>query len=189
MTMTDENISLCPHCGQLDAVRKVSSIVKGGVSTTDYSMPVAGRIGDNTFYGVQNRTATSVTELAKKLYPPEKPTLSGCAAINPLILLIVGVIIGAIVFCVVLPDQAWSSGNSGLFPGFLIEGIVAGILIALWYRFYSKGLKELEPKVTNWNQAISKWNQLFYCARCDGVYILGQNEFIPIEQMTSFLYK
>ena len=40
-----------------------------------------------------------------------------------------------------------------------------------------------------WENAMRKWEQCYYCGRCDGVFIPQQSSLIPIAQMHEFLYR
>ncbi len=45
-----------------------------------------------------------------------------------------------------------------------------------------------ETQMPHWQRAITKWQQLFYCHRCDGVFLPGHFFFVPSGQMLDFLY-
>lgn len=55
-------------------IQKVTALYGMGISSTQYDMPVAMQWQGKTYYGVQQRTAVSVTALAHKLAPPVEPT-------------------------------------------------------------------------------------------------------------------
>jgi hypothetical protein len=44
-----------------------------------------------------------------------------------------------------------------------------------------------DKKLLLWCLVHYKWAQLYYCKRCDGIFIPGQERFIPVEQVHSFL--
>jgi len=71
--MPSEISPICPVCGQLDAVRKVVSIVSEGISTTEYSMPTVWQWQGKIYSGVQRHTASSMSTLALRLLPPAPP--------------------------------------------------------------------------------------------------------------------
>lgn len=46
-----------------------------------------------------------------------------------------------------------------------------------------------QRRLSHWQKALDKWNRLYYCSRCAGVFLPGQNRLIPLEQMRPFLYE
>jgi predicted RNA-binding Zn-ribbon protein involved in translation (DUF1610 family) len=40
-----------------------------------------------------------------------------------------------------------------------------------------------------WQKAVQRWNQLYYCARDDCVFVPGENTSAPISKMMEYLYK
>lgn len=45
-----------------------------------------------------------------------------------------------------------------------------------------------QKEVEAWERATQRWDSLFYCARCDGVFIPGEARFTPVEQYLQALY-
>jgi hypothetical protein len=46
---------------------------------------------------------------------------------------------------------------------------------------------EFQNKIRSWERSFEAWKQLFYCARCDGVFIAGKSPFIPMDEKDRFL--
>lgn len=46
-----------------------------------------------------------------------------------------------------------------------------------------------EKEKLRWQQAARKWLQLYYCARCDGVFIPGASPFAPTTEMMNFIHQ
>ncbi len=67
------NAGVCPHCGQLDAVRKVRAIVTEGVSVGQYQSIAPLQWQGKTYYLPVQRETTSSTLLAQRLAPPSQP--------------------------------------------------------------------------------------------------------------------
>jgi len=64
----------CPLCGQMDQVRKVTSIVAEGVSETRVQGTKPVSWGGKTYYLLAEYAGSSATMLAIRLLPPlEKP--------------------------------------------------------------------------------------------------------------------
>jgi len=54
-------------------------------------------------------------------------------------------------------------------------------------RQYDEERTKWEAAMQVWNQAMHRWHRLYYCSRCDGVFIPGEGMFTPIEEMHSAL--
>ena len=39
------------------------------------------------------------------------------------------------------------------------------------------------------DEALARWRELFYCFRCDGVFVLGDTHLTPVGRMRSLLYE
>jgi hypothetical protein len=48
---------------------------------------------------------------------------------------------------------------------------------------------EEAAQMTKWELAMSRWNQLYYCYRDDGVFDPDERVFIPVKQMMNYLYR
>jgi hypothetical protein len=46
-----------------------------------------------------------------------------------------------------------------------------------------------QQRLSQWQRAINKYRSMYFCSRCAGVFLPGQNRIVPIEQMQSFLYE
>jgi hypothetical protein len=46
---------------------------------------------------------------------------------------------------------------------------------------------EYDASVKKWQQAIKCWDVLFYCQRCDRVFVPGKEASAPVQQMSHFL--
>lgn len=75
VAMVTASARVCPRCGQIDAVRKVSSIVSEGITTTPYQGISPLQLGDKTYLLPALREMTFSTLLTKRLVAqlPEKP--------------------------------------------------------------------------------------------------------------------
>lgn len=167
--------TLCPKCNKDDQIQKVSSIYSGGTAIADYDT-YAGR-----------RTAVSTTNLAKKLSPPPKPKLadegwSSCSGLA--VFAIAGVILGFIVRAI--SSVISPATKESAFP--FIIGFLIGFfgLILLIKSYSAKQSKKLEPIYKN---AVTKWNELYYCYRDDCVFDPSTNESTSSEEMDRLLYK
>lgn len=53
---------------------------------------------------------------------------------------------------------------------------------------HSNQKKEADARMPQWNEAMRRWDQLYYCARCDGVFIPDETPLIPKGGMSEFLF-
>jgi hypothetical protein len=175
------NSFYCPLCHSIDAVTKVSSIVDGG-SATSVGYHAAGR-----FSGMS--VTTSTTALADKLAPPSLPRFrvaaegyNGCAVS---LIILLGFVSGAMGWLF----MHFSSGDATntlfglvfLLSGFLlIASLIIGFIVVAVIR---------HKKRPRWERAKAIWEQLYYCARNDVVFLPGTPQrCVPISQISTLLY-
>jgi hypothetical protein len=183
----------CPKCGQIDMVQKVSALYGSGISVGEYGGPsigVATPVGSgrpSLVTGSTRLSGVSQTALSAKLAPPAKPTYKtpgGWLLTGFIVLLVVGIIGSSISVMV-------AGTAEDRLEAIIVEPVALGIVIVLlWWRNRegSKRRRKFEQEMAMWKEAIGKWNQLYYCARDDGVFIPGQNRFVSVDQMTALLY-
>lgn len=185
----------CPKCGQIDMVQKVSALHGTGIAVGEYSGPSVGvvtPVGSGRpalVTGSTRLSGVSQTALSAKLAPPAKPIYKspgGWLLTGFIILILAGAIFGLLGGIGLVGTSEERTNAIIMFPWFL------GIAIALlWWRNRegSKRRRKFEQEIAIWKEVIRKWNRLYYCARDDSVFILGQNPFVPVDQMTAFLYE
>ena len=208
----------CPSCAQLDSVRKVTSIVSEGTLVGQYedSAPVQWQ-GKTYWIPVQKSTAFS-TVLAQRLAPPAQPKKPiKKNPTSPVFftagLTILVVIFWAIVGIVLEPALGLEHGGLNrlledrlgplsIVCSLLCVSITGGVLGWVILRaFPSLGTKlqqdnqhamaQYQAELRLYERypiAIKRWRQLYYCSRCDVVFIPGEGRFAPIEKMYSYLY-
>jgi hypothetical protein len=158
------NDVLCPNCCHVDTVQKVSAIVAAGTSEG----VIGGRTLSSNYnisesewsLGVGSFAGSSVntTNLAKKLAAPE------------------------------LPPSPQANEMGCLAYGWLIFPPVFLFFLYLQERDrtkYRQLVQEWEPRIKT---AKEKWNCLYYCHKCDGVFLPGQVPLVSIDRMGDFLY-
>ncbi len=47
----------------------------------------------------------------------------------------------------------------------------------------------MPPGLSPWQMAMSRWDSLYYCAHCDGVFIPGHDKLVPSKKMREFVYR
>lgn len=179
---------VCPHCHQFDQVQKVSAIVAAGTITTTGLGPTLGVEGFLGSTGVPSPLVMGISSLhgtARSLLsqhlalPPPNPraylhrTLYATIILG--ILSTVGTLLGKMLD--LLP-----SSDLDLLIIILAAWALALILVGAAQQFLAA--KERPA----WRTAYAVWQQLFYCLRCDGVFLPGESSsLIPAEQMRIFL--
>jgi hypothetical protein len=48
---------------------------------------------------------------------------------------------------------------------------------------------KVADQIPQWEMAIVRWYELYYCARDDGVFDPDEGVFVPIEEMMDYLYR
>ena len=74
----------------------------------------------------------------------------------------------------------WLASN-GVWVMFALVMLLLGLTKPPYFDLQTAGARAI------WQQAMQKWNSLFYCSRCDGVFIPDKDRFEPAEQMMAYL--
>lgn len=188
----------CPHCQRVDSVQKVSSIVSAGTSYGTYS-GFADGIGYTAYGQVMMNdyimvSGSNQTELSRWLVPPQRPPsasltemiFSPQGLVISIVLLLFGLPMGYLVVGTTLLDWQFLFSFSGFVMALIAVSPVLAFLRA-WHITRSRRIRA-EILLPQWQRAISTWQQLYYCHRCDGVFLPGQTFLFPKEQMMSLLY-
>jgi hypothetical protein len=159
---SDQNA--CPNCAKVDQVRAVPA-------------------------------AAADPALAHKLAVPASPRHHGrdlgCGAllISSLAGFGAGTFVGILAMLTGLDVANRQSGvaDAGIFSAILVFMVVfVGVYAAFVWR-QARADTLLRRRVIGWHQARDRWEQLAYCARCDGVFLPGQARLVPAEQMQGWL--
>lgn len=70
---------------------------------------------------------------------------------------------------------------------FLVPALAVGIGIPWLVKRYIE--RRYRERYDQWRKAKSKWDRLYHCAQCAGVFLPGQRRLVPVEQMESFLFE
>ena len=184
----------CPKCGRTDAVRKVSAIVAEGTRTSE-TAGIAVGFGDRSLDLMPIvGTSTSLSMLAAKLAPPNKPAKPlgyGLAAVFMIgrltLVLFVGLLIaGTTLASFPLLMNSYSASRTLLLV--LLATIALFILGAfLWIvrsavqdvRAARNGQDTHKSRLLAWQSATEQWQSLYYCTRDD--YVFTPNRAILVE--------
>jgi hypothetical protein len=193
----------CPVCGEHDEVVKVAAVAAGT------GLPAGGPAqryvwGDpghwtNVPYSAEERAA-----IARSLEAPRGPRYSKRAlwvsALGGLIFGALGCIPGTTLLVLVagyLMREGWGVLHSHSLiyilrsiPIALGALLLGGALIAAGNRLYLKGKKRKYGLLPTWEQALERWNRLYYCRRDDIVFDPGKpGETFRREEMAGYLYR
>ncbi|HEX9414579.1 MAG TPA: hypothetical protein VF916_13825 [Ktedonobacterales bacterium] len=186
----------CPRCGLVDQVQKVSALVTAGVSTGSGSGAgyMVGSFGSSgsiaTAYGRMYQQDSHQSLLSERLSPPAEPRLVRAWPAGFTIALI-GLFLG--VFC--------SCGIAGLITSLteeyapLVCGVlvalpfvaVAGVLLRTGQQREKRSAEAWQEEHEQWEAAIGRWFELYYCWRDDVVFVPGSLSAIPADDMWNFL--
>lgn len=180
----------CPKCGQVDMVQKVSTIYFGGITTTSLSGPSVGgavSIGEGQASvggGLTTLKGGSQSLLSNRLAPPPQPSAEGthvtliCAAIAFLC-------IGSLLFIrgFVNSDEE----SFGIITGGLALFSIGIAICGISYNAVKEGKREAKLRISQWEKAMTRWNELYFCARDDGVFDPNERKFISTSQMMDYI--
>lgn len=179
-----ESAIACPDCRQVDSVQRVRSVVSGGTSSGSYSGPTHGAAytpgsGWGGTVGHATLSGSSSTVLEQRLAPPTEPTdprSYNRSLIGPaMLLLAVGGVISLVLIAV--SDAAAYIGLAVTFGGLFVWEM----------RKRSSYKKHYESDHPRWQRMMQRWNDLFYCHRCDPVFDPRGHEKAQVEGMYALL--
>lgn len=172
----------CPNCLQIDAVRKVSALVRDGTIITTRKIISEDRTA--------TERTTSKSNLAELLSPPLPPREPLFASIRGYLLVFLAMAsVTSIIFVV---KNLFSSNKQSLFDLLILTSLELLIILLVFYytkSFRSKLKNQLEIRMEDYRQVLQKWNNLYYCARCDILYLKNHTEAVFPDDMKELLYK
>lgn len=127
-------------------------------------------IAQNSVFG---NGATYTSQLAAQFQKPNESHMGlGCSSLG-LFLVGIFVTLGAIYF---LFDVILSTPNRPV-PVAIALGVLSFLLIRA-------GIQ----KRANFERAMLRWNELYFCDRCDGVFILAKGKLIPRTDRWKYIF-
>jgi len=205
------SINSCPSCDSNNRVEKVTSILKSQTSQTQGQMPVEsvytdseGKVRSSTDY--RNYSSSQASSLAQELAPPPKPTGNSYGfCLGYFIFQMLGIgfiglifILGGIMFLfssIFTPQADAASRGVGIFISLLLIGAPIGgwLLFFYGYRYFKNKKAEEQKRIDEtegvaWQKAMQRWDKLYYCYRCDCVFIQGE-ESVPSREMRAYIYQ
>jgi len=178
---------ICPICGQIDQVEKVSTIYLMGIGLerlTPAGENQTEKIAFNPEF--EQLPAASLKALSRRLAPPSTPAQIPIRPIHPDMVVLAFSLVVSIFLYGILTSQ-----SDMLLPVLAI--------LAVFYLFYFWRRKTILAKFEKQqvsrkstaeriNQGVERWIKLYYCLRDDGVFEEGMQEVVPADQMPGLLF-
>ena len=181
----------CPQCQQVDQVRKLSAVV-GDDSSLGQLVEVPG---------------SSYPALAQRLTPPEEPQFSGMLTPGEVLATIVMAFIAFPAFGLAfeafretrsLMAEAATDPFAAPFVTMwkidLFASVVVLVLCLVGFavtsqRYYQRQAVQRASQ-EEWSRARAKWDQLYYCGRCNGAFVPGGDpHLVAVHQIPDFVYQ
>ncbi len=153
----------CPQCHSAEVAKASALYYDCTVAEKDKEWPPTER-PDWERYKLAPVEAKARKELANKLAPPPNPTAKSASPTG-----------GGI--------EAVGMFADGGVVGLIVGSVLALIAIPLALLGDSSGPRP------DWQIAMDRWDSLYYCAHCDGVFTPSQGGLVPSKQMRSLLYR
>jgi hypothetical protein len=188
--MSTDEISppICPACGQSTQVEKVSTLYMDAIGAG--RLPAVGRSEESGASAGRRLTGVPDREqrnLVRRLAPPSSGRRSLTRLVHPdqmvlsfsvMILVFVGLMLRS------EPQLIWPVGGI----------LILCYLLYLWRRpriieRYEREVLSLRDNYLRTEAAVGVWMRLYYCGRDDGVFIPGEAELVPLDEMGDFLYR
>jgi hypothetical protein len=178
---------ICPTCRLSDRVEKASTIYLEGMRTRQpaASRQMEGNSEPSAIHNLTDLSPKDLSVLSGKLTPPSSGKSGPTRPVHPDIIVIVFSCVIPIFLMGILNQQR------GLFlPVLVIVACLYGLYIFKRKTIISRFKLTLDAKRAEQKrveQAIKTWMKLYYCARDEGVFLPGNSDLIPIDQMPSYL--
>ena len=195
-------INACPVCLLNDRAEKASSIyardthhVSGTTTSTNTYVDREGHTHQETSDNPYNGTQQS--NLAAYLAPPTQPEKKGaCFRYLLVVPAIAGSCIGPVTIVnLFIPESREAVEPAGLLFITCVSLIMA--IVSMWTLYWifvitpktnRTEAKRHEIEFARWQQAMSRWEQLYYCHRDSVVFIPGNAKHAPLNAKNSLLY-
>jgi hypothetical protein len=181
----------CPQCHQVDQVQKISALIGGSTSPEQLDV-----VPD-----------TSSSPLSQRLAPPQEPQYSGLLTPGELIATIVMAVIAFPAFGIAFEafretrslmaeaaNDPFAAPFASMWKIALFAGVVVLVLCLLGFavtsqRYYQRQAAQRASQ-EEWSKARAKWDQLYYCSRCNGVFIPGgEPHLVAANNVPEFVYQ
>jgi hypothetical protein len=173
---------VCPVCGLSAPVVKVSTLYIAGIREKR-SADQDALFPDGT--PPANLTAQDLHALSRKLAPPSSGKSALTRPLHPDLIVLVFSVVAPFFLAGIVSQQA----------GLLLPILVL-LLLSYGVYFYKRKdaiAKFLQDKQRRQDErarierGIQVWMKLYYCFQDEGIFLPGQNEMTPVEEMLNYL--
>ncbi len=173
----------CPCCLQDEMVQKVSAVVAEGTTTGMSHGWTVGHAGSRRFQGNTVTWSRLRSVLAEMLAAPRRPLpLVGCGAAIATVLLI-----GTALLTLSEAATLTTQGESILSLCFVVFALFPAALLVLLVRGVRQHAPAQRRAWMKWERQMQYCHSLYYCHRCDGVFLPGSSVFVPAASTRTFL--
>jgi hypothetical protein len=148
----------------VDRVQKVTAVVAAGISTG---------IG-----------GTRSVLMSQRLAPPERPDYRGAWRRLYALLVVAAVALG---LGAVFDPRAFAALRIGI-PAPLVFLVPAAVALVWAVAAGARRRAWMRHERAQWEMAIARWYDLYYCGRDDGVYLPDRSELVSVELMGTLLF-
>jgi hypothetical protein len=167
---------VCPVCGQIDQLQKVSAIRNTGITTGSFS----GSTGEYS-----TLRASASTQLAQLLEPPQKPSPEFRWQVGCMVFCGLGTLVGVGIAILIPPQEEF-------FPRYFVV-VFYGLLFLWLYSGFRKTTRRNQEKLpgelVKWTKQIQIYDRLYYCFRDDQVFDPETDKHYPPQDLTKILYE
>jgi hypothetical protein len=173
----------CPHCQHGNRVEQVSALVARSTTTgMSYGWTV-GHAGRQRFHGNTVAWSRHQTMLAAMLAPPRRPLpLVGCGAGIAVPLLVLTLLCSLSEAATML-----AQANVEVFLLCAVFALLPVVIFVVLIRGVRANATFSQRALLEWQRQMQKWQALYYCHRCGGVFMPGSGIFVLASATHAFL--
>jgi hypothetical protein len=172
----------CPNCGKITGVAKVSALYHKAQAADGNIEGMSQRQDGYRRYGRGAVIDRPKSEMAQKMSPPLKPTTTlnanssffGAAG---------GSVVAAALMSFALTFIFGGGSMTATLPLLFLIFMVGSTV------YVQRKRVEAFKKIPFWEKAMDRWDEMYYCANCDGLYIPWERKFVPAAQMQALAYQ
>jgi hypothetical protein len=166
----------CPSCHRIDLIQKASAVFAAGTSTTAVVGPLGGRR-----IAIKSQALRSAI-----LAPPGRPSCRRRPT-GRLALLAAASIVSALVLYGALNGSVSTDRTQNLA---LVLLVCLAPIYLIWQLTDGEASRRRQEErgLAEWEKAMSEWQQLYYCHRCDGVFVPDGSPLKPVDWAIALRY-
>ncbi len=172
----------CPNCGNITGIAKVSALYHKAQADDGNIEGMSQRQDGYRRFGRGAVIDRPKSEMAKKMSPPLRPITTmnangsffGAAGSS---------VVAAVLLSFVLTPIFGAGSMTATLPLLFLIFMVGSTI------YVQRKRVEAFKKIPLWEKAMDRWDEMYYCANCDGVYIPWERKFVPVAQMQTLAYQ